>query len=209
MTKLFSNLKILCEKRKLSIAALEKELGFSTASLAKWKDSSPRIDKVQKVAEYFDISIDYLVNGSLSEQYSLDESFANSLLQKTLSKKLLWSNIKDSNIEYIITQYQFGQDDKFDNPAPSRYEFQQAFYFKSENYYVISLLYAGYTKDDNPPYKNHYRICLLNDTTKEITINSPSNIEQKLYETIYSILYEEPKKQASNQFMTDFITQIL
>lgn len=209
MSNLFSNLKMLCEQRKISIAALEKQLGFSTASIAKWKDTTPGIDKVIKVAEYFDVSIDYLANSSLSEQHSLEENFANSLLQKTLSGKLSWSNINGSNIEYAIKNYPdfSGLEDEQSNDFPPHYDFQQAFYTKTANYYVISLLCTDYTESGFQACENHYWICLLSDPSEHMHINGQSNINKKLYETIYSILYEEPKKQERNQFMTDFISQ--
>ena len=45
------------------LAHLEKELGFSNGSVAKWERTSPSIDKVKKVADYFNVSTDYLLTG--------------------------------------------------------------------------------------------------------------------------------------------------
>jgi len=44
----------------MTVAQLERELGFSNGSIAKWERTSPSIDKVQKVADYFGVSIDYI-----------------------------------------------------------------------------------------------------------------------------------------------------
>lgn len=70
---LYDRIKKLCAKRKITISKLESELGFGSSSIKKWeKTSSPSIDKILKVANYFDVSIDYLlgrsdIEGSVSE----------------------------------------------------------------------------------------------------------------------------------------------
>lgn len=53
----------LCEKKKTTITALERELGFGRCTILKWKKSSPSVDKLKKVADYFEISIDELIEG--------------------------------------------------------------------------------------------------------------------------------------------------
>ena len=45
------------------ISHLEKELDFSNGSISKWERTSPSIDKVKKVADYFGVSTDYLLTG--------------------------------------------------------------------------------------------------------------------------------------------------
>lgn len=52
----------LCENNGVPIAKLETDLGFSNGLIKKWrKTSSPSIDKVIKIATYFNVSVDYLV----------------------------------------------------------------------------------------------------------------------------------------------------
>lgn len=70
---LYQRIKELCYRHDITIASLESTLGFGNASIKKWgKSSSPSIDKIVKVATYFDVSIDYLmgrtdIEGSVSE----------------------------------------------------------------------------------------------------------------------------------------------
>ncbi|MED1539125.1 MULTISPECIES: helix-turn-helix domain-containing protein [Bacillus] len=54
-------IKQLCQKKDISISRLEEEMGFGKNSLYRWKERQPSIDKVQKVADYFDVSIDFLL----------------------------------------------------------------------------------------------------------------------------------------------------
>lgn len=59
---LYARIEELCENHEISITRLEKECGFSNATIKKWKDTSiPGIDKVQKIAKYFNVTTDYLL----------------------------------------------------------------------------------------------------------------------------------------------------
>ena len=69
---LYLRIKELCLKNNITISKLESDLGFGNSSIKKWEKSSPSIDKILKVAKYFDVSIDYLlgrtdIEGSISE----------------------------------------------------------------------------------------------------------------------------------------------
>ena len=58
---LFDNIKELCEKKGVSVWKLEKDLGFSNRSISKWNETDPGIRKVQKVAGYFGVAIEDLL----------------------------------------------------------------------------------------------------------------------------------------------------
>ena len=53
----------LRKERGISQGALEKQLGFSNGSFSKWKKSIPTHDRLQKLASFFHVSVDYLVTG--------------------------------------------------------------------------------------------------------------------------------------------------
>lgn len=59
---LFDKLTALCKSKGVSLWKLEKTLGFGNATLSKWMIASPGIDKVQRVADYFGVSVDYLLD---------------------------------------------------------------------------------------------------------------------------------------------------
>lgn len=58
---LFSRIKALCDKHEVSPTKLGLELGFSKDTINSWKTKSPSADKLQKVADYFNVSTDYLL----------------------------------------------------------------------------------------------------------------------------------------------------
>ena len=58
---LFERVKELSNKRGLSISELEDRIGFGKNSIYKWKKQSPKIETLQKVADYFQVSADFLL----------------------------------------------------------------------------------------------------------------------------------------------------
>lgn len=60
---LVTRIKELCDGNGITIDTLCNELGFGTKTIYKWDKNSPSIDKLQKVAEYFQVSLDYLTHG--------------------------------------------------------------------------------------------------------------------------------------------------
>lgn len=51
----------LCNERNTNITQLEKELGFGKSTIRRWNTSSPSVDNLQKVADYFKVSVDSLL----------------------------------------------------------------------------------------------------------------------------------------------------
>lgn len=53
----------LCAKNKTSIARLEKELGLGNGTIASSKSNYMRSDRLKAVADYFHVSMEYLMTG--------------------------------------------------------------------------------------------------------------------------------------------------
>lgn len=53
----------LCRQENIPISKLEKELGFAGGYISKLDKSTPNSSKLQKIAEYFDVTLDYLMTG--------------------------------------------------------------------------------------------------------------------------------------------------
>ncbi len=56
-------IKELVKRENLNLSALELKLGFGNGTIAKWDKSSPSVDNLNKVAKYFHVTMDYLLNG--------------------------------------------------------------------------------------------------------------------------------------------------
>ena len=62
---IFTRIKELCVENDITVNKLESELGMSQYSIGRWKNAtSPTIDKISKIAKYFNVSIDYLVGAT-------------------------------------------------------------------------------------------------------------------------------------------------
>lgn len=84
----FDRVKGLADSQKISILDLENKLGFGKNSLYRWKTSSPASDKLQKVADYFNVSTDYLLGRTEKKHYyDLTEKDERNI-QKELEKMI-------------------------------------------------------------------------------------------------------------------------
>lgn len=57
----FELVKELCKKQGISLNTLEEKIGFARNSLYSWKNSEPKPKKLKAVADYFNVSTDYLL----------------------------------------------------------------------------------------------------------------------------------------------------
>ena len=58
----FEKIVLLCKQKGISISKLEEELGFGNCTILKWKSGGKAtIDNAKKVADYFGVTIDYIV----------------------------------------------------------------------------------------------------------------------------------------------------
>ena len=84
----FDRIKELSEKRGISVQKAAIDIGFSENLFYQWKTSSPKSDRLQKVADYFNVSTDYLLgrtesevnsNSAIKQTDDLDEMLDNAM----------------------------------------------------------------------------------------------------------------------------------
>lgn len=92
---LSDRIQLLLEARGLSQSELEKTLGFGKGTMTKWKGTTaPSADKLLKIAEYFDVTLDYLMTGNEgtlkkgTELTSKDEREIERILEQTRDQLL-------------------------------------------------------------------------------------------------------------------------
>lgn len=59
----------LIKEHSMTRAELERKTGISPGSIRNWNKSMPSVDKIQKVADYFDVSTDYLLGRTDKRNY--------------------------------------------------------------------------------------------------------------------------------------------
>lgn len=104
-TSLVQKIKELTNEKGITLAQLERTLNFSNGSIARWNKSSPSIDKVDKVAKYFNISLDYLL-GKTSRRgsYIPEENTSASDFQLTAKDQIEIDEYLENFENELLTQ---------------------------------------------------------------------------------------------------------
>lgn len=68
MESVKDRIKALAESSGKTIAAVEKDLGIGNGTIGRWDTSAPSADKLSAVADYFDVSVDYLLGREPSDE---------------------------------------------------------------------------------------------------------------------------------------------
>ena len=55
------NIRRLCAKHNITFRALERKLDIGNGAIARWSKASPSVKNVQKVAEFFNVTVDELL----------------------------------------------------------------------------------------------------------------------------------------------------
>lgn len=106
--ELLDRVKELCRLKGISQGRMEKEIGISNGASSKWKTSSPSLDILKKLSEYFGVSVDYLMTGKEKEggeTYYFNEE-TKKIAQKVFENKslrMLMDSAQDATPEDIET----------------------------------------------------------------------------------------------------------
>lgn len=67
--ELKERIKALCKENGISMNKLEDILGFGKGYISKLGKSTPNTQKIQQIADYFGVTLDYLLNGTTENKY--------------------------------------------------------------------------------------------------------------------------------------------
>jgi len=95
----------LLKERGVRVTEVAKATGIRDGVFSDWKTgrTSPKMDKLQKIAEYFGVSVDYLLNGTESKNYYLNDETAR-IAQEVFENpdlRLLFSAAQNSRPENV------------------------------------------------------------------------------------------------------------
>ena len=108
--KLLDRVKELCRLKGISQGRMEKEIGISNGASSKWKTSSPSLDILKKLSEYFGVSVDYLMTGKEKEggeTYYINEE-TREIAQEIFEKKelrMLFDVTRKSTPQRLMAYY--------------------------------------------------------------------------------------------------------
>ena len=108
--ELLDRVKELCRLKGISQGRMEKEIGISNGASSKWKTSSPSLDILKKLSEYFGVSVDYLMTGKEKEggeTYYINEE-TREITQEIFEKKelrMLFDVTRKSTPQRLMAYY--------------------------------------------------------------------------------------------------------
>lgn len=173
------SIKKLCKDRNITVSQLEKEIGLSQGLVSKWMNTTPSLDKIVDIADYFHVSIDEVVG------YKQDDVFLNMLHDLTNSKKIKWLVINKDVTEKVteprrVFPYEYYDEEKYT---------EKSYFTKYKDGFII--IYAFYEKGKliNPdelelyiqPSKDHSEYAWQDYSTnnlKSLWIDILSNMDQ-------------------------------
>jgi transcriptional regulator with XRE-family HTH domain len=109
---IYERMESLRKSKNLSMGKIEKELGFSNGSWSKGKNNTPSPDRLQKIADYFGVSMEYLLNGDEEKEYHSIPDELLEIMEK--AKNLNATGIMElSNyLDYMLTKAEFKKEER-------------------------------------------------------------------------------------------------
>lgn len=93
----------LCKQHNVTSYRVCKETGLTTATISNWKAGRyrPKSDKLQKIADFFGVSLEYLLTGKEGVTENADEATEmNDVLEKYEELKVLLENGASHSIRF-------------------------------------------------------------------------------------------------------------
>lgn len=106
---MYERIKELCRLKNTSVNKLEQALGFAKGSLCRIDINKPSVEKLLKIAKYFNVGIEYLTGEGTegSETYYLNDETAkvSQEIFKNKNLRLLFNAARDASPEDLLTTY--------------------------------------------------------------------------------------------------------
>lgn len=93
----------LLDEKKLKNSDVSRATGISNMTLSDWKrgKTKPKIDKLQLIADYFNVSVDYLMTGKDVYELGKNDAILTSLSDRVIDYAVKMSKLSDEDMDYI------------------------------------------------------------------------------------------------------------
>ena len=85
----------LCKEKGISVNKLEKDLGFGTGYVSKLGKSTPNTAKIKLIADYFNVSVDYLMTGE-------ENSITDDMVGEHIELISLYENLTQEQKDHVL-----------------------------------------------------------------------------------------------------------
>lgn len=94
----------LCKQNNTNAKQIETQLGLGAGTISKWGTSSPKLNVIVKVADYFNVSLDYLAGRDVInlENKKLPKELKKILEEEAIALNGRLMNDEDKQRMYLI-----------------------------------------------------------------------------------------------------------
>lgn len=104
----FEKIKELADKKGISINRLEEQLGFSRNTIYNMKTKKPNAERVAAIADYFNVSTDYLLGRTDNPKIASDNDDATVDLKKAVAGSMAFDGkpLTEDEINYLADVFE-------------------------------------------------------------------------------------------------------
>ncbi len=107
--KLYDRILMLCNERGVSVRSVERSCGMSHGVIRRWNDRMPSADRVKRVADYFGVTVPFLLGEGLDRdaEYYIDPEvsrIAQDMKDRPELKVLFDASrdLSETDIEFVL-----------------------------------------------------------------------------------------------------------
>ncbi len=193
---LVKTIKNTCKNFGITVAQLEKEMGYSPSLISRWTKTSPSIDKIVEIADYFNIPIDELIGRTLKHDNTSSEQFIDTLFSMTVNKSLEWSDATK-----FIPKME--HDENFDLEDEG-YDNREIFTTSYNNGYF--WVYAQYSEEKGYISESYVEIYVQpNKNSKMVLQNVDADKAKNLWMYVHTLLFGSLDEIKAEEFKSTFM----
>ena len=171
MTVFWKKYNELCDEHSVKPRAVAKELGISAATVTKWvNDGMPNLEMIHKIAKYFDVPIDYLINED-DTPIIPEANKKRSIFKSVSSLSQRWASLRRGSeisletqlkiIPYVNCTVQFLNNDRYIQYDPEQ-EYNPDNLKATETIFdILGILFRSHCPELIPYNAIHIRIIIL------------------------------------------------
>lgn len=169
---ILERIQLLCEENNITVSKLEVELGLGKGTLYKWNKSSPNSDKLSQVADYFNVSVDWLLGKTEFRKLPDEEKLALDVQRCEEGNEYLFS-INGKKVStpkyYEIWNSIMNELEMEHTPHECRHTFRSRLDSAGANKVCIDLMMGHKSKEVGERVYTHKTVQELKDAIELIT----------------------------------------
>lgn len=102
---IYNRVKELCQQRGITLHVLETKIGLSVGATSKWRNGNPSADALIKVADFFGVSVDFLLGHECAkEENSVNVDAVAKIMERPAIVELLLNALalSDDNFYRLV-----------------------------------------------------------------------------------------------------------